>query len=95
MRMPRDLGPRMQAAAQELVDWYAATYGPARARCYLGTCEKHGLALPPSPPASAARWKAGLAIAALLLGLVLLGGPAEHRVRGAGAARVVEGGGTR
>ncbi|MFN7974789.1 MAG: hypothetical protein U0166_20970 [Acidobacteriota bacterium] len=69
MRMPRDLGPRMQAAAQDLVDWYAATYGPNRARRYLGACARHGLALPPCPPASPWRWKAGLAIAALLLAL--------------------------
>lgn len=73
MRMPRDLGPRMQDVAQGLVDWYAATYGPARARRYLGSCARHGLALPPSPPAAPARWKGRLVVAALLLSLAVLG----------------------
>lgn len=39
----------MQGAAQALVDWYAAAYGPRRARRYLGGCERRGLRVPPVP----------------------------------------------
>lgn len=68
-------GPWLQAAAQALVDWYAATYGPVRARRYLGaSCQKRGLTLPEVPPRAARspRWMA-IVVALLLIGGIACG----------------------
>lgn len=73
MRFSKDCGRRMQAAAQAMVDWYASTYGAARARRYLGSCEAHGLAVPAAPRREPVRWKVLAIAAALLLALASAG----------------------
>lgn len=54
--------------AQGLVDLYATTYGPRRARRYLGSCERQGLVIPevPQRPAPAGRSMLAVALAMVL-----------------------------
>lgn len=66
-------GRRLQAAAQSMVDWYAAAYGPRRARRYLGACARHGLRLPADPGQGRSRWLLAGGVALLLLVVVTCG----------------------
>lgn len=86
-----DRGRQLQDAAQAMVDWYSASYGPRRARRYLGACERRGLRL----PEAAGRGKAsrplviGIALALLVLGSLGLGEMARTVAPGRAARQEV------